>query len=136
MIHPKDRYSGVGGKELVRYFDVFRVWDLRLCESPIEWAHDQGMNLNGMSIAHEGFGRMDALGHMSGWGWGLGVFGLVMMLALIGLAVWLIVSVSRRGAPRAGSGQSALETLDDRYARGEIDRDEYLERRADLREQR
>lgn len=65
-------------------------------------------------------------------------------VSLIVLAFWVtailaIVYVARllfRGSPSSASGGSqrskALEELDLRYARGEINRAEYLERRTDL----
>lgn len=71
-------------------------------------------------------------GHMRGWGWGMAIFGWVFMVAIVGLLVWLIATAIRR-PDRPGAGQnSALDLLDERYARGEIDREEYRERRADL----
>ncbi|MGB8360506.1 MAG: SHOCT domain-containing protein [Acidimicrobiia bacterium] len=70
-------------------------------------------------------------GHMDGWGWGMWVFGLVFMIAILGLVIWALLSAIRR--PGSGSSRrGALNLLDERYARGEIEREEYLERRADL----
>lgn len=69
-----------------------------------------------------------------GWGapWGL-VMGFAMMLLWIGfwiVVVMLIVRLIRRGAgPRTSSAVSVLE---ERYARGEITRDEFNERRVVL----
>lgn len=71
-------------------------------------------------------------GHMGGWGWGMSIFGWVFMVAVVGLLVWLIVTSSRRPDRPAAGERSALDVLDERYARGEIEREEYLERRADL----
>ena len=66
------------------------------------------------------------------WGLGMGLHG-VFWLLLIGLIVVAIVtlvrSTSRNGS---GSGTSAMALLDARYARGEIDRDEYFKRKKDL----
>ena len=70
--------------------------------------------------------------HMDGWSWGIGLFGFLFLALLITLVVWLVWSASRPGAPPERRSSSALEILDARYARGEIDRDEYLERKADL----
>ena len=55
------------------------------------------------------------------------------MAALIGLIFWAIWSASRprdAGPRRKG----AEEILADRYAQGDIDREEYLQRNADLDE--
>lgn len=77
-------------------------------------------------------------GHMRGWGWGMAGLGLLMMLAVIGLVVWLIVFLARSTGPSSGSTTSdtraaaARELLDERYARGEIGREEYLQMREDL----
>lgn len=65
-----------------------------------------------------------------GWGWGCGLAWLVALVALVSLAVVLL----RRRAPGAAFGPAgaAVEALDLRYARGEVERDEYLRRKADI----
>lgn len=70
--------------------------------------------------------------HMGRWGWGMGIFGALFMLLVVGLIVWLVVYLARDGQGGGAGAKRAIELLDERYARGEIDRDEYLERRADL----
>jgi len=65
--------------------------------------------------------------HMGGWGWAGMTVGLVLMAVLVAVVAWAILSISR---PRAGN--QAVELLSERYARGEIDRDEYTERRVEL----
>jgi len=75
-----------------------------------------------------------------GFGWGMfGIFGLLWMLlffvGLVLLIVWLVRQFSQdgeRSGSRGSGGRSAIRILEERYARGEIDRDEYLTRRADL----
>lgn len=70
---------------------------------------------------------------MGGWGW--------LWLALIVLViVLLVVWVRRRSGPgdsgpgdRGVGGDDALRILEERFARGEIDRDEFEERRRALR---
>lgn len=69
--------------------------------------------------------------HMSVWGWGMRLFGLVFMIAILGLVVWASLSAIRGPGSRSNR-RGALDLLDERYARGEIEREEYLERRADL----
>lgn len=76
-------------------------------------------------------------GHMRGWGWGMAGLGLLMMLAVIGLVVWLVVFLARSTGPSgsttpAQDAPAARELLDERYARGEIGREEYLRMREDL----
>ena len=75
---------------------------------------------------------LDGWGHMAGGEWGMMVFGLMFMTLLVALVVWLFWSTSRRTEASAATGRGALDVLDARYARGEIDRDDYLERKADL----
>ena len=73
---------------------------------------------------------------MHEWGWGGMWFGPLLMLAVIALVVGLVVLLVRllggeRGLPSAAT-RTAREVLDERYARGDIDRDEYLKRRQDI----
>lgn len=81
----------------------------------------------------EGYGYH---GWGSGWGHML-VGGLMMILfwgGLIVLAVVLVRWLGRDDAPgtRDSAESSALEILRRRYARGEIDREEFEQRRRDL----
>lgn len=73
---------------------------------------------------------------MSGWGWGLmgglhGIFWLVL-LVLVGIALVALIRYLWRGPGGEPSASSARRLLDERYARGEIERAEYLQRRQDL----
>lgn len=82
-----------------------------------------------------------------GGGWGMmgpgmmGGFGGMWLMPLIpivivGLVVWAIVAAVQGAAQPRGSepsyGDSALELLKRRYARGEINREEFEEKRKDL----
>lgn len=75
------------------------------------------------------WGYMGEMGWGGGWGW----FGLTHMLLwwvllILGIAVlakWLI------GSGRS-AGNRALEVLHERYARGEIGKEEYEQKRRDL----
>ena len=80
-------------------------------------------------------------GHPGGWGYGMGYgmgggFGGWFMLLLLVLVVVFAIGPlrdafdSRRG--RRHASRDALDILDERYGRGEIDADEYKRRRADL----
>jgi len=107
-----------------------------------------------------GFGGMMGSG-FGGWG-GSGLFGglgMVFMslvpLVLIGLVIWAVVESTRRRddhpspahysqlpgspygpvttqVPTPTAMSSARALLDERYAKGDIGRDEYLQRRGDL----
>jgi len=72
---------------------------------------------------------------MMGPGWGvMGGFMGIGMVIFWGLIIWGIIVLVRGGAPGCGSGQSdsALEVLKRRYARGEISKEEFEEKKRDL----
>ncbi len=89
------------------------------------WAQG-GMGYYGHSGSHMGFG--------GGFGW---IFGPLFMLALIAAIVAVIVLLVRWIGGGSGhvpqqaqpSGKAPLDILKQRYARGEIDKEEYEERR-------
>ncbi len=60
-----------------------------------------------------------------------GGFFILIILVAIGLAIWGLTRYRSRGTRLH---QSGLAVLDERYARGEIERDEYVKRRQDLLE--
>jgi putative membrane protein len=76
---------------------------------------------------------------MMGWGSGMGWFGGGIMVifwiaVIVGIALlirWLIIS-TRATSHGTSSGESALEILKKRYARGEIDKQEFEEKKKDL----
>ena len=72
-----------------------------------------------------------------GWMFGMGWSWLVL-LVLVGGAIWFAVRVGTRGGSRLDPPtreKSAEEVLRERFARGEIDEQEYRARREALREQ-
>jgi putative membrane protein len=70
--------------------------------------------------------------HHDGPGWWI-VFVPLFWIVVIGGVVLLLRSRGGWGPPRfASDRESALDVLDGRYARGEIDADEYHERRSVL----
>ncbi len=82
--------------------------------------------------------------HGFGFGWGGMIFGglltLLFWVVVIALVVFAVRALSRSGSgratPPAGSPgpapDQALEILRERYARGEITKDEYTSMRQDL----
>ncbi len=66
---------------------------------------------------------------MGGWGWVPALVGLVFLAAFIGLLLWFVLSMVCKPVA-AARGARAL--LDERYAKGEIERKGYLARNADL----
>ena len=77
--------------------------------------------------------------HNWGWGWGHMVFGSTMMILFLGGILVLVVFIIRRAGSdsksekgSSTSGRRALEILERRFARGELDKTEYEERRRQL----
>lgn len=75
-----------------------------------------------------------------GVGWGGMVFGLLVFIVFIVIIVWVILTVARERPHHYGhhhqgwpgpreQSSDALKILNERFARGEIDADEYTERR-------
>ncbi|MGD2125750.1 MAG: SHOCT domain-containing protein [Desulfobacteraceae bacterium] len=79
-------------------------------------------------------------GGMMGWGYGTSWLGHIIMLAfwiavivgIVFLIRWLIISARGVGQHTTRGDDSALEILKKRYARGEIDKQEFEERKRDL----
>jgi putative membrane protein len=76
---------------------------------------------------------------MMGWGYGYG-FGLfhmiiwvIVLIAIVAGVVWLVRTVAPSGTQQSSARRSpGLEVLEERYARGEIQRDAYLQKKRDL----
>ncbi len=71
---------------------------------------------------------MDGFG---GHGWGMGwwwIIGLIIVLAVI----WIVVKSMNRTGSAQSSGKTALDILKERYASGEIDKEEFEKRKKDL----
>src|SRR6478609_7716257 len=67
--------------------------------------------------------------HDAWWQSGAHLLPLLLLVVLIGVIVWGVLRLSSTGAPPR---DEALEALRVRYARGELDRTDFLERSADL----
>ncbi len=71
--------------------------------------------------------------HMGAWGWGGMIFGPIMMIVFLALIVGAVVLVIRwtglAGSAVVGGANKARHILDERFARGEIDKDDYEERK-------
>lgn len=73
---------------------------------------------------------------MNGWGMGFGfIFWLIVLAAIIGGLVWFLRSQSVAGNGVQQRRSRGLEVLEERYARGEISREEYLQKKRDISEQ-
>ena len=87
-------------------------------------------------VAGEG---IHGYGHM--WGGGAHwIFGPIMMVLFVALIVALVVLIVRRlggaggGATQAAKPKAAQDILEERFARGEIDQEEFEARRQMLRD--
>jgi putative membrane protein len=69
--------------------------------------------------------------HMTGWGWVAMIVGSVVFVALLVLGAVLLVR-SARGVEGPAAGASAERVLAERFARGEIDEEEFRRRLATL----
>ena len=72
--------------------------------------------------------------HMSdGMGWGIGGLGmfLIVVIAVVAVVV-LLKSFSGSGMSDSPREKSPLDTLKERYARGDIGREEFEQKRRDL----
>ena len=64
-----------------------------------------------------------------GFGMGGGFLGLFWITLLVLVVVWVFRAAGSRDR---STQKSALELLQERYARGEIDREEFIQKRKDL----
>ena len=63
--------------------------------------------------------------------WGMG-FGWLTGLAFIVLIIWLIIRVANRDVYHRSHHNSAMDILKERYAKGEIGKDEFEEKRKEI----
>ena len=89
--------------------------------------------------------RADGYGnwHMGRWmmgGWGMGGFGMIFMIIFWGLVItgivflirWLMQSTAGRDQSGVSTGSKAMDILEERYAGGEITRDEFESMKKDI----
>ena len=67
-----------------------------------------------------------------GHGWGMGWWWIIGLIIII-VIVWMVVKgMNQSNSPGQRLGKSALDILKERYAKGEIDKQEFEERKKDL----
>lgn len=74
-------------------------------------------------------------GMMRGWGWGLGMIGMLLWWLLVILGIVLLAKWIFGGSPtrrERTARDHALEILRERYARSEIGKEEFEQKRRDL----
>lgn len=72
--------------------------------------------------------------HMNGYGWGWNVGMGLGMLLFWGAVLVALVMLARSPWDKGSRDKSALDLLKERYARGEIGRDEFEQKKRDLEE--
>lgn len=77
---------------------------------------------------------MDNMGDFGGWAFGFGglfmiLFWSLIILGIVAIVKWLTGTTGGSGSP---APKSARQILDERYARGEIDQEEYTQKKHDL----
>lgn len=110
-------------KKYVMFFGFLIAWFLDVTSSYAHWTDNRDWGMMGPG--------------MMGWGWwGMGwifmiIFWGLIIVGLIFLIRWL-AGLSRSPAPYDKTHDSALEILKQRYAKGEINKDEFEEKKRDL----
>ncbi len=71
-------------------------------------------------------------GYPGAWWMGIGMLIPLVVLVGLGIGIFLIVRAASRNQPPAGHERSGLDILKERYAKGEISRDDYLKMKQDI----
>lgn len=67
-----------------------------------------------------------------GHGWGMS-FGWLIGLIILGIFIWLVVKViNQNNSSGSSNNKSALDILKERYAKGEIGKEEFEEKKKDI----
>lgn len=98
--------------------------------------HSLPLSLLAAPLAYADYGQgLDGYNHNMMWG--VGLFGGFMMLLFWGAIITLVVIAVRslsKSSDVSSTTEDALELLKQRYAKGEIDEDEYRKRKSTLEE--
>lgn len=70
---------------------------------------------------------------MNGWGMGFGlIFWLAILALIIAGVMWFFRSQSEPASQRSRGRSTSPDMLEERYARGKIERGEYLQKKRDM----
>lgn len=75
--------------------------------------------------------HMGGWGHMMDFGYG-GAFMWFIFLVLIGFVIYFIVQGTKAKSPESPAGETPLDIIKKRYARGEITKEEFDDVKKDL----
>jgi putative membrane protein len=70
-------------------------------------------------------------GHMMGYGYG-GIFMWLIVLILVGVVIYYLLQISRSKGSDGSIIETPLDILKKRYAKGEIDKEEFDRKKKDL----
>ena len=82
-----------------------------------------------LALASQPRGRYDHMDGWSGWMWFGGLLWLLIIVSVVAVVAWLVVRTAGPASGTKDSSDSARRILAERFARGEIDEDEYIRRR-------
>ena len=71
-------------------------------------------------------------GYPGTWWMGLGMIVPLLVLAGLGIGIYFIVRAANRGYAAAGHAKTGLDILKERYAKGELTRDDYIRMKNDM----
>jgi putative membrane protein len=74
---------------------------------------------------------MGSLGHMTGYGYG-GIFMWLIVLVLVGVVIYYLLQISRSKGSDGSIIETPLDILKKRYAKDEIDKEEFDRKKKDL----
>ena len=83
-----------------------------------------------IAMMHDGDGHMMAVGWMTGWMLLWALLAVALLVLAVVATVWLVRHLP--GGREQSRATSSVEVLERRYAAGEIDREDFLQRRHDL----
>ncbi|UCD36014.1 MAG: SHOCT domain-containing protein [Nitrospiraceae bacterium] len=67
-----------------------------------------------------------------GWGMGFGWVSMIVFWVLVVLGIVSVIKMIAGGAHKTEKPETAMDVLKKRYARGEIDREEFEQKKKDL----